>query len=200
VPLGATINAENFKNITGADCSLRAERKFHDSFCFTPECRIIICCNNKPRLPETGGAIERRLALIPFEADFRQNPDKGLLDKLIAEGPAILTVLIEGAISWYKNGLPKSGTIEAASREYMFDEDQVTQFISEKCRVESRERIARDELHEAFISWAGKPISKKIFKERLMGKGFTLKKSGEGKTLNKMCFFGLRLLEEGESS
>ena len=198
VPLGVTINAGNFKNITGGDCSLRAERKFRDSFIFTPECKLIICCNNKPRLTETGGAMERRIALIPFEADFRQNPDKHLLEKLLAEGPAILTILAEYARRWYEDGLPKSETIEVASREYLLDEDQVAQFIAEKCKVDSGARVERGELYEAFSSWLGKPVSKKTFKERLVGKGFDLKKSGEGSTLNKTCFFGLRLLQEGE--
>ena len=198
VPLGVTINAGNFKNITGGDGSLRAERKFRDSFSFTPECKLIICCNNKPRLPETGGAMERRIALIPFKADFRQNPDKYLPEKLLAEGPAIITVLAEYAQRWYKNGLPKSETVEAASREYLLDEDQVAQFIAEKCKVESGARVERGELHEAFKSWLGKDISKKTFKERLVGKGFDLSMSREKDTFNKRCFFGLRLLLEGE--
>jgi putative DNA primase/helicase len=104
VPLGVTISASNFKNITGGDCQLRAERKFRDAFSLTPVCKLIICCNNKPRLPEVGGAMERRIALIPFEVNFRENPDKGLPEKMLAEGPAILTVLAECARRWYKNG------------------------------------------------------------------------------------------------
>jgi putative DNA primase/helicase len=201
IPLGSVINTGNFKNITGGDFELPAELKFHDACSFTPECKVIISCNNRPRLPEVGGAMDRRIALIPFEADFRQNPDKRLLDKLLGEAPAILALLIEYARRWYKNGgFPKSETIEAASREYMLDEDQVAQFIAEKCQIDSGSRVTREELHEAFVSWLGKPMSKKTLKERLVGKGFNLKKSGEEKTLNKMCFFGLRLLQEGELS
>jgi len=201
IPYGVTINAGTFKNITGGDCSLQAEKKFHDTYSFTPECKILLCCNNKPHLPETGGAMERRIALMPFEANFRENPDKHLLEKLLAEAPAILAFLIEYARRYYKNGsLPKSETVNNASREYMLDEDTIEQFIAEHCKVEDKAFTLYDEMKKAIIDYVGKTISKRTIKERLEAKGFKYTQTGRAGIAGKRGFSGIRLLTELEKT
>jgi putative DNA primase/helicase len=201
IPAGVTINAGNFKNITGGDCSLQAEKKFHDIYSFTPECKIILCCNNKPHLPETGGAMERRISLLPFDADFKENPDKHLPEKLLAEAPAILALLIEYARRYYKNGcLPKSETVKEASREYMLDEDTIEQFIAERCKTEEKAFTPQDEMEKAIRDYVGKHLTRKTIKERLEAKGFKFKQTGKTGIAGKRGFSGIRLLTELEKT
>jgi len=194
IPAGVAINTGNFKNITGGDCKLRAEKKFHDAYYFTPQCKIILACNNRPRLPETGGAMERRIALMPFEANFREKQDKHLLEKLLDEAPAIMAILIEYSRRWYKKGLPKSETIEANSRAYMLDEDIIMQFISEKCAIEDGAFTPRGEMEAAINNFVGKTLSKKTIKERLEAKGFKITQSGKGEFTGKRGYLGIQIL------
>lgn len=181
IPAGASINIGNFKNITGGDAALQAERKFHDPFAFTPECKLILCCNRKPRLPETGGAMERRIALAPFEADFRKNPDKNILEKMLAEGEAIMALLVSYAVKYYaKGGLPKCGIIEAGAREYLYDEDLISQFIAEKCEAVEGAFTLKNELEAAAAEYAGKSVSRRAIKDQLEAKGYRLIQLGAG--------------------
>jgi len=191
-----TINSGNFKSITGGDGGLPAEKKFHDPYSITPQCKVILCCNNKPRLSETGGAMERRIAVVPFEADFTKAPDKDLPEKLLAEAPAILAVLIGCAGRYYgKKELPESETIRNASRAYMLDEDVIAQFIAEKCEVKDGAFTPRDEMEKAVNDFLGeKSMSKKAIKERFEANGFNIKQSGKGENRGKKGFDGIRLL------
>jgi len=200
VPKGRIINSGSFKTITGCDSNLMAQKKFRDPFTFTPQCKLIICCNNKPRLRETGGAMERRIALIPFEADFRKNPNKDLLDELHEELPAILTILIEAAGRWYKEGLPECTIVKDASREYMKDEDLIEQFFDEKCKTDdSTARVEGKILLDKFSEYCGKKVNKKTFKEGMESKGFKIVQFGNGGMRGKRGYEGICLLSENIS-
>jgi P4 family phage/plasmid primase-like protien len=91
------LNDSIIKRITGGD-TIRARNLYHNSFEFSPKCKLIIGTNQKLHLRDTGESIKRRLRLVPF--DYKVGtPDKTLLDKLKAEAPAILyTVMREAQI------------------------------------------------------------------------------------------------------
>jgi putative DNA primase/helicase len=199
IPEGAWLNNKNIKRITGQD-TLHAEKKYHDSFDFKPKCKIILSSNYRIRLSETGGSMEERIRLIPFVASFAANPDRNMREKLISEGPAILTILIDYARRWYERRLPDCYIVKKASTEYLFDEDAVRQFIAEKCVRGDGESVPRENLYTAFCSWlSGKPPSAKSFKDKMAARGYECRKErSRNENYNKSCFFGLRLLREGE--
>ena len=193
---GAKINTGNFKIITGGDSKLPAERKFRDTFYFSPICKLIICCNNKPGLPETGGAMERRIALIPFDADFKPKPDKHLPEKLLCEASVILTVLIERAGVWYEKGLPESPTVASKTREYILNEDELAEFITDKCTIGEKLRVDRVTMFDTFKNWSvNEKLKKGQFYEMMEAKGYKARQSGEESTKGKWCFFGIGLKE-----
>jgi putative DNA primase/helicase len=194
---GVWLNNENVKNLIGGD-SFRAEKKYHDGFEFAPQCKVILSSNSRLRLSETGNALERRVRLVPFRADFRAQPDKDMPNKLRAEGPAILAILIDYARRWHERGLPESKAVTEASAEYILDEDVVRQFIAEKCVRGDGEAEPRAELYKAFTAWlkSNKPPSAKSFKDKMLSRGYDCKRNGKLDGLT--CFFGLRLLREGE--
>jgi putative DNA primase/helicase len=198
IPEGSAVNVSNIKDITGGE-PMVAERKYHDSFSFYPQCKIILSSNYRLRLPEQGGPMER---LMPFLASFKDSPDRGMPQKLLSEAPAVLAILIEYAGRWYrKKALPLSDTITATSDEYIMDEDAVKQFIAEKCVRGEGESVPKADLYDAFVKWskANKPPSAKSFKDKMLARGYTCKKENRNNpNRNLSCFFGLRLLREGE--
>jgi putative DNA primase/helicase len=199
IPEGAWLNSKKIKEITGQD-TLRAEKKYHDSFDFKPKCKIILSSNYRIRLSEAGGSMEERIRLVPFAASFAAAPDKNMREKLRAEGPAILAILIEYARRWYGRGLPDCGIVKKASDEYLFDEDAVRQFVAEKCVRGDGESVPRADLYAAFCSWlSGRPPSAKSFKDKMTARGYGCRKEGRrNENYQKSCFFGLRILREGE--
>lgn len=94
-------NEALLKELTG-DATLSARFMRGDFFEFPQTQKHLIVGNFKPRLRGGDPAIARRMLLVPFKATFKcADKDMGLLDKLKAEGPAILAWMIQGAVKWH---------------------------------------------------------------------------------------------------
>jgi putative DNA primase/helicase len=199
VPRGQTLNPK-IKEITGGDTGLNAQRKYRDPFTFSPQCKFIINSNDRLKLSEGGGSMESRIALLPYEASFKANPDKNMRKKLHAECPAILTILIEYARRWYEYGMPECPTVRQASREYIVDADIIASFIAERCFVGPGEMILKEQLLEAYNAWndTGRKITKKAFKDAMASHGHKEIQAGRGEIRGKRCFEGIRLLRKDE--
>ena len=62
------------KIITGN--TMKAERKGQDPFDFTPYCTMICSANDMPRIKDSTGAVQRRLLIVPMNANFQKtDPD-----------------------------------------------------------------------------------------------------------------------------
>jgi putative DNA primase/helicase len=200
VPRGQTLNPK-IKEITGGDTNLNAEQKYHKAFAFSPQCKFIINTNDRLKLTEGGRAMETRIALLPYEASFKTSPDRNMREKLKAEGPAILTILIDYARRWYEHKrLPESGTVREASREYILDSDLIASFIAEKCFTGEGEMIPKEALLEAYNAWTGtaRKMSKKAFKDAMASHNHREIQAGGGELRGKRCFEGIRLLKYWE--
>jgi putative DNA primase/helicase len=106
------------KELTG-DTTLTARYVRGDFFTFKLLCKIVIGGNHRPQMRSVDDALKRRLVLVPFMAKFlgdRRDPD--MLDRLKAEGPAVLASLIEGCQEYLEHGLQVPASILVASEEY----------------------------------------------------------------------------------
>jgi putative DNA primase/helicase len=87
---GKTWAEAKIKAITGGD-AISARFMRQDFFTFTPQFKVMIAGNHKPRLRTVDEAIRRRFHLIPFTVTIPPaERDKHLAEKLKAEWPAIL--------------------------------------------------------------------------------------------------------------
>ena len=92
--------------------------------------------------------------LVPFTVTIPpEKRDKGLFDKLKAEGPAILRWAIDGALQWQERGLDVPAKVAAASAEYMDDEDTLGQFIGDELLVVRGHFTCAQDLHHRFAQW-----------------------------------------------
>jgi putative DNA primase/helicase len=77
-----------------------------DFFEFTPEFKLLIAGNHKPRLRTVDEAIRRRLNLIPFTVTIPpEERDRGIENTFTPELPGILSWMIEGCLAWQQYGL-----------------------------------------------------------------------------------------------
>lgn len=87
--------ANKLKELTGGD-SMEVERKGEQPYTFYNSAKLVFSANTPPRFTESGDAIKRRLLTIPF--NYKIDEDgmiQGMDEKLMAEAPGILTLLIQ---------------------------------------------------------------------------------------------------------
>ena len=115
--------------LVGGD-TISARHPYREYFNFTPEVKLWLFTNHKPRITDDSYAMWRRVVLVPFRAVFtndpnvdpavRRTPDPLIREKLL-QSPhreAILAWLVEGAIAWYREGLKEPDIVRAAVEEY----------------------------------------------------------------------------------
>ena len=80
------------KNLS-AGGEMMAERKGSQGFLFKNKAKLVFSANKPPRFKENGVALQRRMVAIPFDHKIT-DPDSRIEDKLIAEVPAIVSMLV----------------------------------------------------------------------------------------------------------
>lgn len=95
--------------------------------------------NHKPVIKGDDFGIWRRICLIPFERDFKNDPhikaDLQLGDKLRAEIPGILALLVRAAGEYLSDGLRIPQKVLEASESYRGEMDILATWIEEACVV-----------------------------------------------------------------
>ena len=148
----ALSSSSMFKAITGGD-PVQAERKFRNSFTFTPYTRLIFSANEPPPTPDGSDAFFRRWLIIPFERSFEGNEDRDVLSRITT--PAELSGLANLGLSALANltergRFPECETTAAAKEKFRVDSDSVRGFLAECCRVELDEQTAKPALYRAY--------------------------------------------------
>jgi putative DNA primase/helicase len=144
-------NEALIKELTG-DEVLTARFMRQDFFEFAMSQKHIIVGNIKPRLRGGDPAIARRLVLVPFDVKFEGDKrDRGMLDKLKTEAPAILAWIIRGAARWHRDGLQVPTRVRDAGAEYLADHDDLALWIDECCTRGGEAKVS--ELYSSFKFW-----------------------------------------------
>ncbi|HEX3740047.1 MAG TPA: phage/plasmid primase, P4 family [Terriglobales bacterium] len=121
------------KQMTGGD-KLTARYMHQNFFEFSPQFKVLIAGNHKPRLSSVDEAIRRRVHLVPFAITIPgAERDPRLTEKLKAEWPAILGWAIQGCLQWQKHGLQPPKTVLDATDEYLSNEDRIGMWLRERC-------------------------------------------------------------------
>lgn len=144
------------KLLTGAD-TIKARYMRQDYFTFTPTHHLWLMGNHQPTIAAGGPAFWRRLRIIPFTNTVppdQQDPD--LAETLAhTQGAALLAWIVAGAVDYLAAGLREPATVHAATEGYERDQDTVSQFIAECCRIGGGEsvRIRIGTFRQAYEQW-----------------------------------------------
>lgn len=136
LPQGGRLDVAKFKNITGQD--LIPIRKLHqEQTNIEPHFSPILSGNYLPELSDTRDpGLRRRLLNIHFGQSFtNENRDPHLKKKLATPDAlsGFFTLILQGAIEWYKHGLIISEEMKRATQQYLDENDFISEFISEHC-------------------------------------------------------------------
>ncbi len=218
---GGHLKEDTVKQLTGSD-KIKARFMRADFFEFEPTHKLQLLTNYKPIVKGQDHGIWRRVLLVPYLARFGSAEDVNagrahfvkdtrIAERLKAELQGVLSWLVEGARTWFQDGLQPPDVVLAASRDYQAEHDRVGQFINECCELGSELESPLTDglgggLYEAYRAWCGESgfhaLSKIRFSqevERVVPWVQKVTKKlplGGGKRRDVVVFKGLRLLED----
>ena len=146
------------KLISGEEVTINM--KFKDQFKFRPEAKFLFAVNVMPRVDDSSNATERRIAVVQFNNNYRNNPNTSLrFDN------GILAQELSGILNWMLDGLKNlriqgkfSTTIEQqiALKEYREENSSVEGFVGECIVFQEGKVCTVRELYEEYKTYCGK--------------------------------------------
>src|SRR5690606_456290 len=114
----ARLNESRLKELTGGG-QLTGRWLYQNEFTFDPTHKIFLATNHLPAVDDRTDGLWRRVRVIPFNVEFEgANRADRLSESLRAERPGTLRWAVEGAVRWYREGLPRPAAVAVASVEY----------------------------------------------------------------------------------
>jgi putative DNA primase/helicase len=166
------------KILTGQDRTT-ARFLFREAFEFAATFKLWLQGNHRPHIKSTGGAMWRRLLIVPFTKTVPENRrDKTLGDRFRTpeERAGILAWMVRGCIEWQRAGLRPPASVRAAVADYRKAEDRLAPFLEECTSASEHGQVPAGQLYTAYKAWAEangeRPMSKRALGIRLEEKGF----------------------------
>ena len=180
-------NQTRVKELTGGD-TVQARMLYGQPFDFKPTFKLFVSSNHKPVIRVNDEATARRLHFLPFVVTVpREERDPDLGRKLEAEAPAILAWAIKGWRAYLERGLDAPEIVQEAGRQYLAEQDQVSQFLEVHCTLDAdgeEGRAGIRELYSAYELWAQEerihPLARRSIVSQIEGKGFRKRKDTSG--------------------
>jgi P4 family phage/plasmid primase-like protien len=156
LPSAALTGTSMFKALTGGDI-VTAERKFEQSFEFTPFSRLLFSANSAPRAEDSTHGFFRRWLVVPFGRTFDESdPDtvpRAVLDAQLSE-PGELSGLLNKALDALpairKGRFTESASTRAALADFRATTDPLAAFL-DKWTVERPDgMVLKDVLRRAY--------------------------------------------------
>ena len=150
------MNETLVKQLTGSE-KLKARKMRQDFFEFPALFKLVLMTNHKPVIEGSDYAIWRRIHLVPFNAVYKKgaNRDDTLPAKLDQELPGILRWCVEGCLAWQRDGgLGTPAEVEEATDAYRREQDVLSDFLADRCLLNSVAWISRAELWRTYGDWA----------------------------------------------
>lgn len=137
------------KGISGIDC--------------TPTARLMIACNNRPRISDRSQGVWRRLKIIPWLVQIGpderiKNMDKTWWWEESGELPGILLWALVGLSRLRENGFTETDLGREASRDYQLETNPAKAFLTDHLeQVEDEKKMVKTaELYEFYSVWCQK--------------------------------------------
>lgn len=174
------INVGLMKEYTGGD-KIKARGLHKDPIEFKPQFKLVLLCNELPKVPPNDEGTWRRLEVVEFKSKFVDNPkepheferDNYLSEKIKRWKDVFLSWLIDKYYRIYKEkGIIVPTEILKYTMEYKKDSDKYIEFLDDVLvKTDPSSSILLDDLYEDFKSWITdnytdtKPDSKKTFRQ-----------------------------------
>jgi DNA primase len=178
---GAKLDSALIKAITGGEPM--AVRALHKGFFdLTPNFKITLAFNRKPRIPDTDGGIWRRVKMVPWDQQRAEGErDEKLKYKLIPEFPGIFARLVRGLVDWMDHGFVEPNAVRMATDDFRAESDALGRFLAMCTAREVGARTQSSHLFGVYQAWCQAvgetEWNPKGFKAAMQDKGWSAKNS-----------------------
>jgi putative DNA primase/helicase len=178
---GRQWNESRIKQMTGGD-NVKGRFMGQDWFEFTPQFKLVMIGNHKPRFRVVSYAMRRRIKLISFDVTIPpEEDDKSLLEKLKEELGGILQWMIDGCREWQRIGLSVPRAVKEATENYLDQEDTFGQWLNACCLRVAGAWTSTEDLISSWVIFAKAagedPGDEKHFREAMEGHGLDKKRT-----------------------
>jgi putative DNA primase/helicase len=186
---GIRLNEARVKAITGSD-PITARWMHGEFFTFELVGKVWLAFNYKPIIRDDSPAFWRRVRLIPFTRTFPIDPT--FEERLSADDAGILRWMVDGCLSWQRDGLCPPACVMDATHEYQDDSDPLAEFFSEACEVDPPAQVGASDLFAHYQTWAqGRGLSpREMLTSNLFGRKVRTRLRNE-KTRDGRVYFGI---------
>lgn len=199
LPQNVTLDSALLKTLTGGD--MQTLRKLREEFKdVEPTAKINMSSNFIPKFENVDdGGILRRILVMPFNETFTgDRADPHLKEKLLAPENlrGLLKILVAEAGKWYRDGLIISDAMKDATRNNLYANDFITDFLEEFCDIgEGKGKIARRALLDKLFE---KCPQARRFSDRDLCKMIEKRGVPYAKLHGVMTFTGIRFLTDDD--
>jgi putative DNA primase/helicase len=190
------------KSLTGSD-RVVCRHMFKGQFNFTPVVKILMHCNNLPKVKAGDRAFWNRIHLIPYEFTA-ENPDKELESKVLdgEERDVVFSKMVDAFRKYNQEGeLIPVGLMQEEAESYASEgTDDMMMFFEEDLEVDGKAETNSAELHLAYMNFCKRkgfkyPVGAKVLGRFLSRMGVGSKKLPGGRGVRT----GVRLKNKSDS-
>jgi len=161
---GERINIGLMKEYTGGD-KIKGRGLWADFMEFRPQFKLILFCNDMPKVPGDDRGTWRRIKVLEFLSSFVLNPvnenefpiDKYLSEKIPKWAESFMSLLVHTYFTIYKEfgGLEIPKEVEKFTEEFQKEMDFYSDFISSKLikTDNKKDKILLASVHDDFKVW-----------------------------------------------
>ena len=132
IPQSERLDAATFKLLTGGDAI--PIRKLHEEASeISPTHKLLISGNYNIELDSSDVGLRRRIMRVEFNQTFTDSKQDTALKKKLVTADALtglLTLLVDNAVSYYRDGLLESAEMSTAKEELFTENDYIGDFIA----------------------------------------------------------------------
>jgi phage/plasmid-associated DNA primase len=159
---GQRFNIGLMKELTGGD-KIPCRPLYKEPFLFKPQFKIVLCCNDLPKVPPDDEGSWRRIRVVHFISKFTKQPKKQyefkidpfLADKFDRWKEAFMYLLLNKYYKEYAaDGIDEPPEVTQATREYQKMSDIFVDYLDEYIGVGTEDDYIKiDDMYFRFKNW-----------------------------------------------
>lgn len=185
-------NTGRFKKLVTGE-TIIAQKKGQDQYNMTYYGKFIFSCNEIPRINDKTEGMKSRMVIVPFNADFSNQPTIPFVDELLKESKSmeyILKLAMDALMRVLQNGsftIPQC--VITATEEYHKDNDSVALWLEEFGEIDQK---PIKETYMSYCVFCGeaniKPEGRTTFCRRFYKQGYERKQVKDSEQKSKYVF------------
>lgn len=187
------LDEANVKMYTSGLGQITGKFLYANEFTFSFKGKMFMATNYEPRVLGTDKGIWRRLRVIPFDRNLKDNEvNKDLKEEIMQEKNQILGWLVKGCVEYVKNGLQTPQCVLDMTQNYRGEQDVILAWMNDRCDTSNADDCSTaTELYQDYINWCIKnneyKMSQTLF-GRNLGRKFKKKTLCSGRV-----YYGIRV-------